>query len=232
MKKTLDTETSELPTTFQLAQLALMVRSSTPKIGVDESVSQAFDLWYAASYARETRKEARQQLKELQNGVFKFKPDEWAARVDDYKGDKSDILKMLTSETKPTTEVVLKLYPDKNNSSKTRKVLTNGLINEFADKHGIKYDGGMVGDVLRRFTATERVLMIRLTADTLPLGFCRWLYEARLKQISINMQRGYRGDKVNSAAATDLQHVPKKGQSRPTDRLETGTYSIIKPRKR
>ena len=131
---------------------------------------------------RATRqREADHQLAVIQGGIFTMAPDEWAERIKDYKGGGPLLIDIYVDIMSFPREVVYrKLFADRGLSKETRAKFVIGLV-RFAATHSIPDWGLKPVELDGTFELVK--------ADTLSGWLCRWLFEVRRVQISLNRKR-------------------------------------------
>jgi hypothetical protein len=182
---------SELPTAFELAQLATMtpgLKGTKPR-SLTEAVECALELWQEAQRVISSKREAEQQLHELKNGILSMPDDEWNLRLAEYKGQKTDITAMLARTEFPIGDVEKSLFPGKGLHATARHQFFLALP-KVAKDHEVPMLGLTVGEYRQEAMAEvlgkPTVNGIRTTINGI---HCRWLFLARQKQIAINKTR-------------------------------------------
>ncbi len=178
----------EMPTTFQLAQLAATVQMPPPDFHGSVTPSRvmrnhnkercwlAMGLWDAAAEVRKVKREAEAQASEISGMLLDMPPGEFAARLNDYKGRKQDVLDLITEKTYRTHDVARHLYKDKSITAATRVRLMKGLV-----------DAVKVG--MERNVAEADKFKEMLDKPALDGWFVLWLVRWRHDQVAHNKKR-------------------------------------------
>jgi hypothetical protein len=186
---------SKDPTTFELALLAEILSLKAGNTDSPEgAVLKALNFWTAAEWAIV----AKRELTELLQGLFIIKQEEWDRRIQDYPGDKTHLSDLLNGEGDGAprynveTEVMPNLFTAKAETEDSRKEKLGELL-RFAQEQGSD---------TRVFLPPARLGPLRKPSDPKPLLTAdslqgralnvlqvRWLAQARMAQISANMDR-------------------------------------------
>ena len=203
-------DADEMPTTFQLAQLATMVQPQTLELPVCEDPDRvlrthsdrcglAMELWLAAAKVRRNYREADAQLAEMFRLLPSLSPEDWYARHDAYDGEILYLVRATYDRHYPTEEVSKELFKDKSLTRSTRAALVSALVD-----FGLRKAGG---ERVRKYVSHYEVRAVKLGAEKLKADlsrpsvaawFVRWLVECRETQIADSKNR--HGDAVDVAA--------------------------------
>lgn len=131
-------EAVELPTTFELALLAVNI-ASKQETDANPSVVvlQAMDYWEEARNVRV----AKSQFRKLIDGLFDLKQEEWNKILIEYVGDRLFLAKMITGQHKESPRfnsegyVLRQLFNAKNETASTRLTKLRELV-AFATQSG------------------------------------------------------------------------------------------------
>ncbi len=120
-------ETSERPTTFQLAQLAatLATRPDSIRIPPADVVLEAIQLWDAAVKVKLTERQA----KDIWAALYTDTKPEWDQRLQDYVGDKFALYELLSDPRfQVETDILPNLFPNEDETPESRRQKFADLI--------------------------------------------------------------------------------------------------------
>lgn len=143
------------------------------------------DLWEEADMAVQNKQDSETQLRELSAGVFTMDPDEWNARIDNYKGHPITLNRLLDGKCYRRGEIERQLFRDKTWSRNTRAKALSNLIG-----HGVRR-GVRTTYRTKPSDGWDEVCKKSLASGSVSMRICRWLVEVRQHQISENRKRDY-----------------------------------------
>jgi hypothetical protein len=215
MKNEKTTEQQESPTTFQLAQLAIMIQGQLPSPGKPnlteqvmawkaaernngkayepgqlfrDAVDLASDLWAAAAQAKFAHVTIEQQLSQLREGLLTLPASEWAENLKSFKGHPRAVDRFLDNELVSVECSEKELFKDRSLSSATRRKLLLGLV-KFAADHRLKFSDGRTLCRAHEVEAFKSKYQGETALRVMTARECRHFVEARHRQLAENKKR-------------------------------------------